>query len=98
MAALRRSYGLKTRYRRLRDRGLLTLAEIATLLEVSTSTVKKWRDHGLLRAYPYNDKNEYLYEPPGDDPPTKQQGRKLSKRQQSTEIASNRSPEEQYAA
>lgn len=98
VAAMRRSYGLKTRYRRLRERGLLSVAEMATLLDVSTSTVKKWREHGLLRAHPYNDKNECLYEPPGDNPPTKQQGRKLSKRRHTNKVASNRSPEVQYAA
>ena len=98
VAALRRSYGLKTRYRRLRDRGLLSVAEMATLLDVSTSTVKKWRQHGLLRAHPYNDKNECLYEPPDDDPPTKQQGRKLSKRRSSNEFASYRPPRVQCAA
>ena len=98
VAALRRSYGLKTRYRRLRERGLLSVAEMATLLDVSTSTVKKWRQHGLLCAHPYNDKNECLYEPPGENPPTKQQGRKLSKRRHPNELASNRSQEVQCAA
>ena len=36
--------------------------------------------------------------PPGDDPPTKQQGRKLSTRRHPNEIASNRSPKVQCAA
>lgn len=77
---LRRDYGLKPRYDRLRERGLLTLAEIADELGVSTATVKRWRGHGLLAATPYNDKNECLYEHPGDKPPVKQPGRELSKR------------------
>ena len=68
---------LKTRHRRVRDRGLSTVTEKTMLLEVSTATVKKWCDHGLLRADSYNDKHECLYEPFGEDPPTKQQGRKL---------------------
>ena len=79
--ALRRAYGLKTRYQRLRAQGLLSLTEIAARLEVSTRTVKIWRSHGLLRAHPYNDRNQCLYEPPIGHPPSKQQGRKLATRQ-----------------
>ena len=68
---LRREYELKTRYDRLREAGMLTLSEIADRLGVVTQTVKEWRDHGLLRAHAYNDKNECLYENPGDDPPAR---------------------------
>ncbi len=77
---LRRTYGLKTRYQRLRAQGLLSLTEIAARLQVSTSTIKTWRHHGLLRAHPYNDRNQCLYEPPIGHPPSKQQGRKLANR------------------
>lgn len=68
---VRLAYGLKDTYSRLRDRGLLTLDEMAAALGVSTSTVKVWRRHGLLRAHAYNDKDQYLYEPPGEDAPVK---------------------------
>jgi len=95
---LRRDYELKTRYDRLREAGMLTLAEIADHLGVATQTVKKWRDHGLLRAHAYNDKNECLYEPPGDDPPVKKQGNKLSKRRRFSEVLSNRTKEAQCEA
>jgi len=64
---VRLAYGLKDTYSRLRDRSLLTLDEMAAALGVSTSTVKVWRRHGLLRAHAYNDKDQYLYEPPGED-------------------------------
>jgi DNA invertase Pin-like site-specific DNA recombinase len=77
---IRRSYGLKTRFQRLREAGMLTLAEIAGLLNVSQCTVKTWRDAGLLRATQYNDKGMCLYEHPGDNPPLKEQGKKLSDR------------------
>jgi hypothetical protein len=87
---LRRDYDLKTRYNRLRGAGMLTLAEIAGRLRVATQTVKKWRDHGLLRAHAYNDKNECLYEHPGDNPPAKKQGSKLSKRRRFSELPPNR--------
>ena len=95
---IRRAYGLRTRYDRLRDAGMLTLTEIAAMLGTSTGTVKIWRDHGLLRAHPYNDKHECLYEYPGDDPPVKSQGRKLSQRRRFPEVASNTTKEVQYEA
>ena len=75
-----RTYHLKTRYQRLRKAGLLTVQEIADLLDITTQTATTWHRHGLLLAYPYNDKNECLYEHPGNDAPTKTQGRKLAQR------------------
>ena len=66
-----RAYGFKTRYDRLRDADMMTLVEIAPLLGVSTQTVMIWRSHGLLRAHTYNDKNECLFEPLGDDVPVR---------------------------
>jgi DNA invertase Pin-like site-specific DNA recombinase len=61
------TYHLKPRYDRLRERGLLTLQEMADTLQVTTTTVKRWLQRGLLRGHPYSDKNECLYEPPGYD-------------------------------
>ena len=96
--AICREYRLSSRYERLRARGLLTVSEAAAMLDVSTHTVKKWRNHGLLRAHRYNDKNECLYEPPGDQPPIKQQGRKFTKRLPSRELVTQRPEEVQYEA
>ena len=73
---IRRKYGLKSRYDRLRESGMLTVGEMAKLLGISTSCVAIWRAHGLLNAKAYNDKNERLYEDPGGDPPRKMQGLK----------------------
>jgi len=95
---LRRDYGLKSRYDRLRDAGMLTLPEIADQLGVATETVKKWTRHGLLRAHATNDKNERLYEPPGDPPPSKKQGSSLSNRRRAREIAPNPTNEVQCEA
>ena len=92
---LRRDYGLKKRYDRLRDAGMLNLEEMAILLEVTATTVKIWRRHGLLKAHAYNDKGECLYEHPGDDPPIKAQGRKLAQRRLITEVIPNRTEEVQ---
>ena len=95
---LRRDYQIKTRYNRLREDGMLTLDEIADLLGVSTKTVKIWRRRGLLLAHAYNDKNECLYEPPGDDPPVKKQGSRLSKRRRFPQVAPNPTKEVQCEA
>jgi hypothetical protein len=73
IARLRRDHGLASRFQRLRARGLLTQTEIAHRLGVDRSTVHDWRHQGRLIAYAYNDKPEYLYEPPGDTPPLKYQ-------------------------
>jgi hypothetical protein len=77
VSRLRREHGLKSRFERLRNRGLLTLPEIAQSLGVSGIRVKIWKNHGRLKAYAYNDRNECLYEPPGDNPPRKMQGKKM---------------------
>ena len=66
---VRTHYHLTSRYERLRARGCLTQDEVAPLLGICTATVKHWRRAGLLKAHPYNDKPEYLYEPPGPDAP-----------------------------
>jgi DNA invertase Pin-like site-specific DNA recombinase len=95
---LRREYGLKTRYDRLREAGMLTPVEISKLLSVAPHTVKRWRNHGLVRAHAYNDKNECLYEHPGDNPPAKKQGSKLSKRRRFPEVVSHRAKEVQCEA
>ena len=77
---IRDEYELRSREQRLRDAGLLTLTETAALLGVSTGTVKAWHHAGLITGHPYNDKGQCLYPPPGPNPPTRTQGRKLSKR------------------
>jgi hypothetical protein len=77
---IRHEYELRSRFARLRARGLLTRDEIAAALHVSPATVKIWGRHGLLRRCVSNDKGEYLYEVPGRDAPTKMQGRRLSER------------------
>jgi DNA invertase Pin-like site-specific DNA recombinase len=77
---IRDDYQLRSREQRLRDAGLLTLAQTAVLLGVSTGTVKAWHHAGLITGHPYNDKGQCLYPPPGDNPPTRTQGRKLSTR------------------
>jgi DNA invertase Pin-like site-specific DNA recombinase len=71
---------LKSRYQRLRARGFLTQEEMAERLGITPPTVRTWARHGLLRAHPYTDRQQCLYEPPGERPPRKMQGHKLAER------------------
>jgi DNA invertase Pin-like site-specific DNA recombinase len=95
VARLVRSYGLKPRYDRLREAGLMTLQEMADALRISPTYVKLWNRHGLIRGHPYSDKNECLFEPPGANPPRKAQGTKLSLRRHDPGIVSDRAKEVQ---
>lgn len=95
---IRAQYGLQTRYDRLRQRGMLTVAEIAACLGISPCTVGKWRRHGLLRSHACNEKPTFLYEPPGIDLPQKQPGSKLSRRSPAAELVTDGAVEVQYAA
>jgi len=72
-------YQLKSHYDRLREQGLLTATELAEQLEVTRTTINIWRRNGLLRTHRYNGK-EFLYDPPDETSPTKQQGRKFAER------------------
>jgi len=98
VARLARNYQLKPRYERLRERGLLTLEEMADKLQVTPTTVKIWLRHGLLRGHAYSDKNECLYEEPGDDAPRKALGAKLSLRRLAATVLSDRTKGVQYEA
>jgi DNA invertase Pin-like site-specific DNA recombinase len=80
IARIQRAYHLQPRYDRLRKAGMLTVEEMAAALELHPQRVKIWNRHGLIRGHAYNGKNDCLYEPPGDNPPRKAQGVKLSKR------------------
>jgi len=71
VSRIRIAYGLKSRYQRLRDRGLLDLSEIAEKLKVSVGTIRRWQHRGLLRVHAYDDQNCCLYEDPGPSGPRK---------------------------
>lgn len=98
VARLRHDYHLRSRYDRLRDRGLLTLEETARALDIDPGTVKNWAHAGLLRAHPYNDKHESLYEDPGAARPIKMQGCKLSDPRRRPAVVSHTSVEVQCEA
>ena len=98
IARIQKRYSLRPRFDRLREVGMLTLEEMATALSVNPKTVKIWAAHGMLKAYTYTDKPEYLYEPPGPDAPTKAQGRKLAMRRPVMSIMPEGSEEVQCEA
>ena len=60
---IQRNYGLKTRQERLRERGMLTIAEVAERLDICVATARRWQKKGLFRMHQYAN-NRYLYEPP----------------------------------
>jgi hypothetical protein len=95
---MRIEYGLKSRFERLRAKGMWTLDEMAQRLDISTKQLKTWRAVGLVGAHLCNDKNEYLYENPGANPPRKASGVRLSKRLQLLENVSHRPSEVQCEA
>ena len=67
-------YGLRSRYDRLRDRGMLTKPEMASRLGITECTLTRWVAHGLVTRHAYNG-YAYLYEPPGPNPPVKYSSR-----------------------
>jgi hypothetical protein len=63
------SYKLKTRYARLRATGKLRVEEVAKLLGRTVATVRSYGKKGIIKTYPYNDRNGCLYEHPGINSP-----------------------------
>jgi hypothetical protein len=98
VARIAKDHGLKTRWERLRQRGMLTLEEMGKRLGIGTDQVKAWRSAGLLHAYLCNDKNEYLYEDPGPTPPRVGRGAKLPRKSQISENTSHHASEVQCEA
>ena len=98
VARIQRRYHLKTRYDRLRNAGMLTVEEMAEVLEINPQRVKIWNRHGLIRGHAYNAKNDCLYERPGENPPRKAPGVKLSRRRPVSEVVAQRAEEVQCEA
>ena len=99
IAKLRRSHRLKSRYQRLREKGLLTQSEISKVLGVCACTVRIWRSHGLLKGTCYNDKGGRLYElPPEEKLPMKSQGQKFSERRTYPKVTTQAANEVQHEA
>ena len=74
VAYLVHTYALRSRYERLRDRGMLTAAEAATRLGVHEATVVHWAAYGLITRHAHN-AHAYLYELPKSSLPAKHNSR-----------------------
>jgi hypothetical protein len=66
ISRLRRAYGMKSRYERLREAGLLSREELAALQGVNRATISKWREKGRIKGHLADDQGQYLFENPGD--------------------------------
>jgi hypothetical protein len=51
IGSIRIRYKLRTRFRRLSERGYLTEVKLASKLRVGAQTLKQWERHGLLRLH-----------------------------------------------
>lgn len=65
------TYGLRSRYDRLRDQGMLTGKEMAERLGIHELTLVRWAKHGIINRHAYNG-HLWLYEAPGPNLPAKQ--------------------------
>jgi hypothetical protein len=74
VAYLVHHYGLRSRYDRLRSRGMLTKQEAAAHLKIHESTLTRWAEHGIVTKHAYN-AMACLYEMPGTNPPSKHSSR-----------------------
>ncbi len=74
VAYLALQYGLRSRYDRLRSRGMLTKVEMASRLGIHETTLTQWVRHDLVARHAYN-AHAYLYDAPGSNPPVKHSSR-----------------------
>ncbi len=74
VAYLAHSYGLRARYERLRDRGMLTKKEMADRLGIHEQALVRWAEAGIVNRHAYNG-HVFLYENLGSNPPIKQSSR-----------------------
>jgi len=96
---IRRTYGLKSRFERLKEQKLFTLSEISDKLQISKCTLKKWTKNNLIKGYKCNDKDERLYQWPGQELIIKlRNGNQQGRCKQFIELLSNRINEVQYEA
>jgi DNA invertase Pin-like site-specific DNA recombinase len=95
---LRKRYKLRSRYDRLRAAGMLDKVELADRLGVDPETIKVWRRAGLLKAHPFNDKGEHLFEPPGPGAPVRKKWKGIADIKRRRDITAHATEEEQYEA
>jgi hypothetical protein len=69
VSQLRRAHGLKDRWTRLREAGMLTAEEIAAHLGVTAQTVWHWYRRGWITGIRYNDRGTCMFALPETVPP-----------------------------
>ena len=72
--AIRNAYHLKSRYHRLRERGMLSAKELARQLGVCSASIYHWGQAGYLHEHRYGNQQRCLYEPLGEVTLVKGQG------------------------
>jgi DNA invertase Pin-like site-specific DNA recombinase len=68
VAFIRTTYELKSFRERLIESGYVSLDTLATRFNVTREAIKRWRERGLLHGRRVNEKEEFVYEDPGNDP------------------------------
>jgi DNA invertase Pin-like site-specific DNA recombinase len=66
VVVIRLAYHLKSRFERLRERGMLSARELADQLEVCPTTIYQWGHAGFLHEHRYGNQHRCLYEPVGN--------------------------------
>lgn len=69
VSSLRRAHGLKDRFTRLREAGMLTAIELAVRLGVTPQTIWHWYHQHHIEGARYNDRGTCLFRPPAMAPP-----------------------------
>jgi DNA invertase Pin-like site-specific DNA recombinase len=79
IAHIREAFKLKSRYSRLRARGLLTAKEMSVRHGVTFTTINAWGREGLLQKHQYDNVRRCLYEPLDKNAILKGQGGRQAK-------------------
>jgi DNA invertase Pin-like site-specific DNA recombinase len=79
IAHIREAFNLKSRYSRLRARGLLTAKEMSVRHGVTITTINAWGREGLLKKHRYDNVRRCLYEPLDQNAIFKGQGGRQAK-------------------
>jgi DNA invertase Pin-like site-specific DNA recombinase len=79
IAHIREAFKLKSRYSRLRAKGLLTAREMSVRHGVTFTTINAWGREGLLQKHRYDNVRRCLYEPLDENAILKGQGGRAAK-------------------
>lgn len=93
---IRRGYGLKSLYERLRKQRLFTSYELSLKLQIDRATLRNWARKNMLKTYRYNDRKDRFYQWPGNELITElQKEKKHGRRKEFIKLLANRIKEVQ---